>query len=61
MMNILNLLKDLSYSDIWFHNNKGKNTRVILSYLWNLDLFQIIFNNLKWNHLENNQIKKFRI
>ena len=29
---ILNFVKTLAYSDIWFHNSKNKNSRAILSY-----------------------------
>ena len=35
----INFIKNLSYSDIWFHNYKNKNARVILSYIWNLRSF----------------------
>ena len=38
----LNFVK-MSFTDIY--SNKGMNTRVILSYLWNLRHFQIISNN----------------
>tara|TARA_B100001250_G_scaffold182307_1_gene156865 strand:- start:231 stop:1586 length:1356 start_codon:yes stop_codon:yes gene_type:complete len=32
----LKFVKNLSYSDIWLNNFKGKNARAILSYMWNL-------------------------
>ena len=32
----LDLVKYLSFSDIWMNNFNGKHTRVILSYIWNL-------------------------
>ena len=35
----LNFLKILSFSDIWFNNFDGKNTRAILSYSWKLRSF----------------------
>ena len=35
----LNFLKILSFSDIWFNNFAGKNTRAILSYSWKLRSF----------------------
>ena len=35
----LNLIKILSFSDIWFNNFDGKNTRAILSYSWKLRSF----------------------
>ena len=34
-----NFVKYLSFSDIWMNNFNGKNTRVILSYIWNLRSF----------------------
>ena len=30
----LKFVKYLAYSDIWLHNNKNKNSRAILSYIW---------------------------
>jgi len=35
----LNFLKILSFSDIWFNNFDGKNTRAVLSYSWKLRSF----------------------
>ena len=35
----LNFIKTLSFSDIWFNNFAGKNTRAILSYSWKLRSF----------------------
>ena len=35
----LNFIKILSFSDIWFNNFDGKNTRAILSYSWKLRSF----------------------
>ena len=35
----LNFIKILSFSDIWFNNFAGKNTRAILSYSWKLRSF----------------------
>ncbi|MBL33034.1 MAG: hypothetical protein CMD79_04060 [Gammaproteobacteria bacterium] len=32
----LNFIKRLSYSDIWNHNVKGKDSRAVLSYIWRL-------------------------
>ena len=32
----LKFVKNLAYSDIWLHNIKNKNSRVVLSYAWNL-------------------------
>ena len=32
----LKFVKNLAYSDIWLHNNKNKNSRSVLSYIWNL-------------------------
>ena len=37
--NYLDFVKTLSFSDIWFNNFDGKNTRVILSYSWKLRSF----------------------
>ena len=35
----LNFIKILSFSDIWFNNFDGKNTRAVLSYSWKLRSF----------------------
>ena len=35
----LNFIKILSFSDIWFNNFAGKNTRAVLSYSWKLRSF----------------------
>ncbi len=32
-------VKHLSYSDIWLHNYRNKNSRAILSYIWGLESF----------------------
>ncbi len=32
----LKFIKTLAYSDIWLHNFRNKNSRAVLSYIWNL-------------------------
>ena len=44
-------VKRLSFSDIWFNNLKGINTRVILSYEWNLRSLPDYFQQLEMESL----------
>lgn len=59
----LKFVKNLSYSDIWFHNFKNKNSRVVLSYIWNLRSFADYIQQLEMESLgkqppKNSEFKK---
>ncbi len=47
----LKFVKALAFSDIWFHNSKNKNSRVILSYDWNLRSFANYIQQLEMESL----------
>jgi glucose-6-phosphate isomerase len=47
----IKFVKALAYSDIWFHNSKNKNSRVILSYDWNLRSFTNYIQQLEMESL----------
>ena len=47
----LDFIKNLSYSDIWYHNTKNKNCRVILSYIWKLRSFAMYAQQLEMESL----------
>ena len=56
-------VKNLAYSDIWFHNYKNKNSRVVLSYVWNLRSFADYIQQLEMESLgkqasKNSEFKK---
>ena len=56
-------VKNLSYSDIWLHNYKNKNTRAILSYIWNFRSFADYAQQLEMESLgkqpsNNSEFKK---
>ena len=44
-------VKNLSYSDIWLHNYKNKDSRAILSYIWNLRSFTDYIQQLEMESL----------
>ena len=44
-------VKHLAYSDIWLHNIKNRNTRVVLAYLWNLRSFPSYIQQLEMESL----------
>lgn len=46
-----NFVKRLAYSDIWLHNFKNKNTRVVLSYIWNFRSFPDYIQQLEMESL----------
>ena len=59
----LKFIKNLAYSDIWFHNYKNKNSRVVLSYIWNLRSFTDYIQQLEMESLgkqasKNSEFKK---
>ncbi len=59
----LNFVKNLSYSDVWYHNSKNKNCRVILSYIWRLRSFSNYVQQLEMESLgkqpsKNSEFKK---
>ena len=59
----LKFVKNLAYSDIWFHNYRNKNSRVILSYIWNLRSFTNYIQQLEMESLgkqasKNSEFKK---
>ena len=59
----LNFIKNLSYSDIWYHNSKNKNCRVILSYIWKYRSFASYAQQLEMESLgkqpsKNSEFKK---
>ncbi|MFL2719981.1 MAG: hypothetical protein ACJ0FB_00645 [Gammaproteobacteria bacterium] len=59
----LKFVKNLAYSDIWFHNYKNKNSRVVLSYIWNLRSFADYIQQLEMESLgkqapKNSEFKK---
>ncbi len=47
----LNFVKYLAFSDIWNNNSKGKNTRAVLSYIWNLRSFPDYVQQLEMESL----------
>ena len=49
--NYQELVKRLSFSDIWLNNTKGVNTRAILSYDWNLRSLPDYFQQLEMESL----------
>ncbi len=44
-------VKNLAYSDIWFHNIKDKNSRAVLAYAWNLRSFPDYVQQLEMESL----------
>ena len=54
----LKFVKNLAYSDIWFHNHKNKNSRVVLSYIWNLRSFPNYIQQLEMESLGKQASKK---
>ena len=54
----IKFVKNLAYSDIWFHNNKNKNCRVVLSYIWNLRSFPDYIQQLEMESLGKQASKK---
>ena len=59
----LKFIKNLAYSDVWFHNYKNKNSRVVLSYIWNLRSFADYIQQLEMESLgkqasKNSEFKK---
>ena len=44
-------VKNLSYSDIWLHNYKNKDSRAILSYIWNFRSFPNYVQQLEMESL----------
>ncbi len=47
----LKFLKNLAYSDIWFHNYRNKNSRAVLSYIWNWRSFPNYIQQLEMESL----------
>ncbi len=47
----LRFLKNLVYSDIWLHNYKNKNSRVVLSYIWKWRSFPNYIQQLEMESL----------
>ena len=47
----LHFIKRLSFSDIWLHNYKNKNARVLLSYIWSLRSLPDYFQQLEMESL----------
>tara|TARA_Y100000748_G_scaffold298578_1_gene294061 strand:+ start:651 stop:1970 length:1320 start_codon:yes stop_codon:yes gene_type:complete len=47
----LKFVKNLAFSDIWLHNIKNKNSRVVLSYAWNLRSFPNFIQQLEMESL----------
>ncbi len=47
----LKFVKNLAYSDIWLNNVKNKNSRVVLSYVWNLRSFPNYIQQLEMESL----------
>ena len=61
--NYLKFVKNLAYSDIWFHNYKNRNSRAVLSYIWNLRSFANYTQQLEMESLgkqpsKNSEFKK---
>jgi len=54
----IKFIKNLSYSDIWFHNYKNRNSRVVLSYIWNLRSFTNYVQQLEMESLGKQPSKK---
>lgn len=51
-------LKTLSFSDIWLHNYKNKNTRVVLSYIWKFRSLPSYIQQLEMESLGKQPSKK---
>ena len=51
-------IKNLSYSDIWLHNYENKNSRAVLSYIWNLRSFTDYIQQLEMESLGKQPSKK---
>ena len=47
----IRFIKNLSYSDIWLHNKQNKNSRVVLTYDWNLRSFPNYIQQLEMESL----------
>tara|TARA_B100002052_G_scaffold242173_1_gene226933 strand:- start:40647 stop:41951 length:1305 start_codon:yes stop_codon:yes gene_type:complete len=47
----LRFIKQLSFTDIWLHNNKNKSIRVVLSYIWSLRSFANYVQQLEMESL----------
>ncbi len=58
----LKFVKNLAYSDIWLNNVKNKNSRVVLSYIWNLRSFPNYVQQLEMESLgkQNSKDSKFK-
>ena len=59
----LKFVKNLAYSDIWLHNIKNKNSRVVLTYVWNMRSFPDYIQQLEMESLgkqpsKNSEFKK---
>ena len=54
----LKFLKILSFSDIWLHNHKNKNSRVVLSYIWKYRSFPNYIQQLEMESLGKKYSKK---
>ena len=44
-------IKNLAYSDIWFHNTEQRNSRAVLSYIWNWRSFPNYIQQLEMESL----------
>ena len=56
-------IKNLAYSDIWFHNTEQRNSRAVLSYIWNWRSFPNYIQQLEMESLgkqpnKNSEFKK---
>lgn len=51
-------VKNLCYSDIWFHNYKNRNSRVVLSYIWSLRSFTEYVQQLEMESLGKHPSKQ---
>ena len=54
----IKFVKNLSYSDIWFHNYKNRNSRVVLSYIWSLRSFTDYVQQLEMESLGKHPSKQ---
>ena len=59
----LRFVKNLAYSDIWLHNIKNKNSRAVLSYIWNFRSLPDYIQQLEMESLgkqpsKNSEFKK---
>lgn len=54
----LELIKKLSYSDIWLNNSENKNSRAVLSYSWKLRSFSDYVQQLEMESLGKQPNKK---